>query len=230
VPLDVELGVEREHRVEQRERALDGERPRRASGLAAGRLVEGVAEEKQAVFPHVHDRTVGRVVPADVADLDGDAAEFELEAVVEHGVRSCDPDGPRSGKLRLDVRRVLRALRACRDPRVERFVAPVRCGVLGQAVVRQPVREHGRADLGGAEDVIPVGVREHDRRRRRDALGGERVEEQAGVRVRGARVEHQRGVLADHGAQRRPVGLCRRQPVDVLGDPLQAAHPDTVMV
>jgi hypothetical protein len=124
---------------------------------------------------------------------------------------------------------VLRAPHARFDPRVERLVAPVGDGKLGQGDVRQLVRDHGRAHLDGAEDVIPVGVREHDRDRRRDALCGERVEEEAGVRIRGAGVQHHGRVFADDSAQRRPIGLRRRQPVHVVADPLQAVHLDTVV-
>ena len=224
VPLDVELGVEGEDRVEQRERALGGQRARCSSGLSAGRLVEGVAEEEQPVLLHVDHGAVGRVVAADVPNLDGGAAELEVESILEEGVRARDPNVPRCGHLLLDVRRVLRAPHPGLDPRVERLVAPVGRGEVGQGDVRQLVRDHGRAHLDRAEDVIPVGVREHDRDRRRDALGGERVEEEAGVCIRGAGVEHQRGVLADDSAQRRPIGLRRRQPVHVVADPLQAAH------
>ena len=230
MPLDVELGVEGADRVEQRERALGGQRPHCSSGLSAGRLVEGVAEEEQPVLLHVHHGAVGGVVAADVANLDGDPAELEVEPILEQGVRPRDPDVPRCRHLLLDVRRVLRAPLSRFDPRVERLVAPVGRGELGQGEVRQPVREYGRAHLDSAEDVIPVGVREHDRDRRRDALGGERVKEEAGVCVRGAGVEHQRGVLADDRAQRRSVGLRRRQPVHVVADPLQAAHRETVVL
>ena len=229
VPLDVELGVEGEDRVEQRKRALGGQRARCASGLSAGRLVERVAEEEQSVLLHVDHGAVRRVVAADVANLDGDPAELEVEPLLEQGVRARDPHVPRRRHLRLDVRRVLRAPLARLDPRVERLVAPVGRGELGQRDVGQLVCDHGRAHLDRAEDVIPVGVREHDCDRRRDALGGERVEEEAGMCIRGAGVEHQRGVLADDSAQRRPVGLRRRQPVHVLADPLQAAHLDTVV-
>jgi hypothetical protein len=82
-------------------------------------------------------------------------------------------------------------------PCVERLVAPVGRGEFGQGNVGSLMCDHGSAHLDRAEDVIPVGVREHDRDRRLDALGGERVKEQAGVCIRGAGVEHQRGVLAD---------------------------------
>ena len=229
VPLDVELGVEGEDRVEQRERALGGQRAGCSSALSAGRLVERITEEEQPVPLHVHHAAVGRVVSADVPHLDGGAAEVEVESVLEECVRARDPDVPRRRHLLLDVRRVLRAPHTRFDPRVERLVAPVGRGERGQRDVRQLVRDHGRAHLDGAEDVIPVGVCEHDRDRRRHTFGCERVEEQAGVCIRGAGVEHQRGVLADYSAQRRPVGLRRRQPVHVAADPAEPAHSRTVV-
>ena len=229
VPLDVELGVEGDDRVEQRERALDGQRAGCSSALSAGRLVERITEEQQPVPIDIDHAAVGRVVSADVPHLDGGAAEVEVESVLEEGVRARDPDVPRRRHLLLDVRRVLRAPHTRFDPRVERLVAPVGRGERGQRDVRQLVRDHGRAHLDGAEDVIPVGVREHDRDRRRHTFGCERVEEQAGVCIRGAGVEHQRGMLADHSAQRRPVRLCRRQPVHVVAYSLQTAHRDTVV-
>ena len=229
MPLDVELGVEGKDRVEQRERALGGQRARCASGLSSRRLVEGIAHEEQPVLLHVHHGAVGRVVAADVPDPHGDAAELEVEPILEERVRARDPNVARCRHLLLDVRRVLRAPHARFDPRVERLVAPVGRGEFREGDVRQPVRDHGRAHLDGAEHVIPVGVREHHRDRRRHVLRGERVEEEAGVRIRGAGVEHQRGVLTEDSTQRRPVGLRRGQPVHMVGDPLQVDRLDTVV-
>ena len=87
VPLDVELGVEGADRVEQRERALGGEGARCSSGLSAGRLVEGIAEEEQPVLLHVDHAAVGSVVAADVPNLHAGAPELEVESILKEDVR-----------------------------------------------------------------------------------------------------------------------------------------------
>ena len=107
------------------------------------------------------------MVAADVPNLDGGAAELEVEPLLEQGGRAGDPNVPRCGHLLLDVHRVLRAAHPRFDSRVAHLVASVGRGELGQGDVRQLVRDHGRGHLDSAEDVIPVGVREHDRDRRR---------------------------------------------------------------
>jgi hypothetical protein len=65
------------------------------------------------------------VVAADVANVDADAAEVELETVVEDDVGGRDPNVTRRRQLRLDVFGVLPRALACCDAAVERLVAPV---------------------------------------------------------------------------------------------------------
>ena len=160
VPLDVELDVEGEDRVEQRERALGGQGPCCSSGSPPVDSVEGVAEEEHPVlFTYITVLSAAWSPPT-----------CRTWTVAPPSSRS----SPSSKRVSARATRTFRGagisslmFAACWlrspafDPRVERLVAPVGRGKLGQGEVSQPVRDHGGAHLGGAEDVIPVGVREH---------------------------------------------------------------------
>ena len=122
------------------------------------------------------------------------------------------------GSSCFDVVGVLLGALSCRDPAVERLVAPVGCRELVEVGGGQLVRHDVCSELVPAEDVIPVGVGEDDVGRLGHASGGERDEKLAGVRRRRARVQPNRGALALDGAERRTVGRRRRQPVHVLAD------------
>ena len=217
VPLDVELGVEVQDRVVERERRL-------GSQLAGGRRVEAVTEEEDAVGLDVHDARLGAMVAAHVPYLDRDLAEVELEPVLKDDVGRSDLDAARRRQLRLDVRSVVGRCLAGPNARVESLVAPVRRGQLAQLLCRRRMSDDQSAERGPAEDVIPVRVCVDHGARRRDSLCRQRLQEQPCVSLRRTGVEHQRAPIADHGTQRRPVGLARRQPVDVLGDPRQRVH------
>jgi beta-lactamase class A len=168
VAFDEEVGVEREYLRMERQCALRGDATRRT-------LVEAVAEEEHAVRLHEHDAGVGRVVPADVAYTDGDAAELEVESFLEHDVGRGDTNVPRSRELLLDVRGVRGTRFAGGDAPVERLVAPVHGRELDQGRRGEAVRDHARVERGGAEDVIPVRVGEDHMARRSDSFGRQRL-------------------------------------------------------
>jgi Beta-lactamase enzyme family len=191
---DEELGVEREHLGMERQRAL-----RRDAAVRA--LIEAVAEEEHAVRFDEHDAGVGRVVAADVAHPDGDAAELEVESFLEDDVGWGDTNFPWSRELLLDVRGVGGAGFACGHAPVERLVAPVHGRELDQGRRRQAVCDHTRVERGRADDVIPVRVREDDVARRRDSFRRQRLEEADGVGGRGACVEPSRSPRPDDRAQ-----------------------------
>ena len=81
------------------------------------------------------------------------------------------------GSSCFDVVGVLLGALSCRDPAVERLVAPVGCRELVEVSGGQLVRHDVCSELVRAEDVIPVGVGEDDVGRLGHASGGERVEE-----------------------------------------------------
>ena len=194
VSLDEELGVEREDLGMERQRALRGDAPVRA-------LVEAVAEKEHAVRFDEHDAGVGRVVAADVARPDGDAAELEVEPFLEDDVGWSDTNFPWSRKLLLDVRGVGGTGLACRHALVERFVAPVHGREFDQGRRREAVCDQTRVERGRAEHVIPVRVREDYVARWSYSLRRQRLEEARGVCGRGAGVEPSRSPLPDGRAQ-----------------------------
>ena len=149
---------------------------------AARRLVEAVPQKEHAVGLDVHDTRVGGVVARDVPYPDRHAAELEVEPALEDDVGLCYLNLARRGQLLLHVRRVLLRGDSFRHPTIERLIAPVRLGHLGQRRRGLQVSDHRRADLRRTEDVIPVRVRENGEARRLDTHLGEPVEDDSRMR------------------------------------------------
>ena len=194
VAFDEELGVEREHLGMERQRALRGDAAVRAP-------IEAVAEDEHAVRFDEHDAGVGRVVAADVAHPDGDAAELEVESFLEDDVGWGDTNFPWSRELLLDVRGMGGAGLARGHAPVERLVAPVDGRQFDQGRRRQAVCDHTRVERGRAEDVIPMRVRKDYVARRSHSFRRQRLEKARGVGGRGAGVEPSYSPRPDDRAQ-----------------------------
>ncbi len=206
VPLDRELRAERLDPRHQRHH-----RGRRQVGLLrVEALVEAVAEHDQLVLDDVEHGRVGGVIAADVLDRDVDAAQVELQAVVEHDLWQHDLEPGAVGDLDPDHVAAERDLLAGLDPRVERLVAPVERRLARELRGCLAVGDDRHVERRAAEGVVPVPVRSAPRRA---AAAARAAPARAGTTRCGRRTRPPRAARWRCGRRRRPApaGRCARR-------------------